>query len=51
MLAGLDVSLEDSLKNPLEPQAFLTKRLEPKHIKILECHENGYSKNLYEPDE
>ena len=51
MLAGLNVSLEDSLKNPLEPQAFLTKRLEPKHIKIVECHENGYSRNPYEPDE
>jgi hypothetical protein len=45
------ITLEQSLENPLEPQAFLTKRIEPDCLKIVECHENGYIDNPYEPDD
>jgi hypothetical protein len=44
-------SLLDSLSNPLEPQAFLAKRVEPHALKIIECHADGYPFNPYEGPE
>lgn len=49
--AQIGVSVNESLANPLEPQAFLSRRIEPIYIRIVECHENGYARNPYEPDE
>ncbi|MET3118604.1 hypothetical protein AAKU64_002837 [Undibacterium sp. GrIS 1.8] len=49
-MAQLGVSVEDALANQLEPQAFIAIRIESSHIRIIECHENGYSINPFESD-
>lgn len=41
-------SLDQSLSDPFEPQAFLSRRVEPQAIQIVERHENGYAFNPYE---
>ena len=50
-MAQLGVSVEDALGNQLEPQAFIATRIEPCNVRLIECHENGYSKNPFEPDQ
>lgn len=51
ILAELGVTLQASLANSLEPQALLAKRVEPHSLKVVECHENGYSFNPYDENE
>ena len=45
-LAG--ATLQQSLNNHLEPEAFLSIRIEPSDVAIVECHENGYLFNPFE---
>lgn len=47
-LQAAGASLEDSLTNEREPQAFLARRVEPHALRIVECHENGYPFNPYD---
>ena len=46
-LRGLNVSLQESLANPLEPQALLPVRIEPARLRLVESHPNGYAFNPY----
>lgn len=50
-LQAAGASLWDSLSNVREPQAFLTRRVEPSALKIIECHADGYPFNPYEGPE
>lgn len=44
-------TLSTSLGNQPEPQAFISTRIEPSAIRIVECYENGYSFNPYTLDD
>jgi hypothetical protein len=44
-------SLEQSLSNQFEPQAFISTRIEPDNISIIECYENGYPFNPFEKND
>ena len=44
-------TLEQSLNNQLEPQAFISTRVDPTNIAIVECCEHGYPFNPYERDD
>jgi hypothetical protein len=48
-LGGL--TLEESLGQRFEPQAFVSQRIEPAAIRIVECHENNYPFNPYERED
>ena len=50
-LAVAGATLSMSLGNQPEPQAFISTRIEPSTIRIVECHENGYSFNPYASDD
>jgi hypothetical protein len=47
-LAVSGASLAKCLSNELEPQAFLSFRVEPSAIRIIECYENGYPFNPFD---
>jgi hypothetical protein len=46
-LAVAGATLSEALDNEFEPQAFISNRIEPSAIRIVECRENGYSFNSY----
>ena len=50
-LADAGATLEQSLKNEFEPQAFISIRINSSNISIAECYENQYPFNPYERDD
>lgn len=45
------VSLDQALSHHYEPQAFLSIRVEPELLTIVECYENEYPFNPYDRDD
>lgn len=39
IMERIGVTLEMALENPTEPQAFLSKRIEPRQVRIVHCDE------------
>jgi hypothetical protein len=46
-LASEEITLEQSLNHHFEPQAFLSVRIEPTIISMIECRDNGYLLNPF----
>lgn len=46
--SGTSFTLDDCLNHSFEPQAFLSSRVEPTNISIVECYPNGYPFNPYD---
>ena len=50
-LLATEVTVHETLSHHFEPQAFVSYRVEPFAIRVIECHENGYPFNPFERDD